>query len=320
MMRVHEFVRTELQHTLKKESYMHEGSPVTRGSGPEAYTARIVFEISGFDKWKDDSCGTFDLSGFPASISRQDHYYVLRVTGFSTIKEAERFTRIVQAAMMELAAKVGLTLWVQPISPVERNEISTNSRMRDGLAERHHPEWDRRTDGSVTDGGVWPSQSCILAEHERIWEYPVLWGKPLRELTVAALQGAVVGANRRHNVDAALDDRRLTAATKFLNLANGEPSREVGFVLFATVLETLADENGQVGVGKLVAECRRTNGETYDENEGRELYRIRNKLVHERLLRLNGTVLSWDEFSERYWRIRALAGQGVILRLNDLSR
>jgi hypothetical protein len=220
---------------------------------------------------------------------------------------------------MELSARKGLTMWMHPLSKVERNE-SVNTRVRDAFAEQVHPEWKRRADGSVTDGGIWPNQSCVLAEHERIWEYPVLWAKPVRELTAEDFQKAFITANARRNLDTALDDERLKAATKFLNLANGEPSRETGYVLFATVLEILSDGNSQTGVGKIVAQCRNANGGTYDENEGRELYRIRNKLVHKGNPRLDSRFLSWDEFSERYWRIRELAGQAVVLKLNELSK
>jgi hypothetical protein len=299
---------------------MYEGSRATLGSGPNEYTARIVFEISSLDHLKDDSGGSFDLVGYPARINRQDHFYILRVEKLSTKDQAETLMRVIQGAMMELSAKNGLTLWLHPVLPVERNEIQMYARIRDGLAEQNHPEWSRRLEGGVTDGGVWPDQSCILAERERIWEYPALWHKPIRELTVAALQDAVAGAKGRHNLDLALNDRRLSAATKFLNFANAEPNREVGFILFATVLEILADQEMQDGVAKIVAQCRRANGENYDENEGRELYRIRSKLVHEGVPRLNNSILSWDEFSERYRRIRIIAGQGVMLRLNELSR
>jgi hypothetical protein len=85
-------------------------------------------------------------------------------------------------------------------------------------------------------------------------------------------------------------------------------------------LERLADEDMQDGVAQIVAQCRRANGKTDDENEGRELYRIRNKLVHEGVPKLSGVILSWQEFSERYWRIRTNAGQAVLLKLTDLSQ
>jgi len=299
---------------------MHHGSPATQGSGPEQFTVRIVFETSSFDELKGVFDGSFDLCGVTATINRENHFYLLRATGFNTAKQAERFARVIQCAMIALSAGKGLTLWMQPVSPVERDEVPTNVQLRDAFAEQNHPEWRRRVDGSVTDGGVWPHQSCILAEHDRIWEYPVLWAKPRRELTGAALQNAVTEANSKRNIDATVGDKRLTAATKFLNLANGEPNREVGFVLFATVLETLADEDGQGGVGKLVAQCRSANGESNDDNEGQELYRIRSKLLHKGVPQLDGKALSWNEFSERYWRIRTLASQAVMLRLDDLSR
>jgi hypothetical protein len=87
---------------------------------------------------------------------------------------------------------------------------------------------------------------------------------------------------------------------KFLNLANGEPTREVGYVLYATVLETLADDDMREGAKKMVAQCRWANGDTYDKIEGGELYRIRNKLLHEGVPKLDGRILSGDEFSDRY--------------------
>jgi hypothetical protein len=297
---------------------MHEGLPATRGTGPEEYTARVAFEMSAFDQLK-DGLSSFELGGFPARLDRRDHFYVLRVTGFASSDVAERFSRVIRGAMTELSARKGATFLVQPILPIDRNEVPTNVQIRDGLAAQHYPAWNRRPDGSITDGGIWPHQSCILPEHERIWEYPLLWGKPLREITVDLFQSAVTSAHSRPNLATALEDQRLQAAAKFLNLANGEPNREVGFVLYATVLETLADEDGQAGVGKVVARCRVANGGTYDEEEGRELYRIRSKLVHEGVLQLSGSALSWDQFSGRYWRARALAGQGVILRLDVLS-
>ena len=52
---------------------MHTGSPATLGGGPNRYGARIVFEISPFDQLRDDSGGSFELAGFPASIVREDH-------------------------------------------------------------------------------------------------------------------------------------------------------------------------------------------------------------------------------------------------------
>ena len=298
---------------------MHEGSPATQGSGPERYAVRLAFEMSSFDQFK-GATASFELGGFPTSITRQDHFYILRTTGFSKVQEAERFARVIQGAMLEMSAINSVTLWVQPVLPVERNEILMTVRIRDGLAEQHHPAWSRRADGTVTDGGISLDQSCILAEHERIWEYPAFWVNPLREITVETFQNAVTRASDKRNLDAALGNQQLTAAVKFLNLANGEPSREVGYVLFAIVLETLADEDYGIGVGKVVAQCRSANGDTYDETEGQQLYKIRNKLVHEGAWLLDGVPLSWDEFSERYRRIRALAGQAVMLKLNELSK
>jgi hypothetical protein len=243
----------------------------------------------------------------------------LRVTEFNSAQEAERFVGLIRGAMMELVATKGGTLWITPLSPVERNQQPMNVYIRDSLAEQFHPAWIRRTDGTVTDGGIGPNQSCILAEHERIWEYPLMWGKPLRQITVGALQTALGTSSGKPNLVKALNSPRLTAAVKFLNLANAVTNREVGYVLYATVLETLADEDSQTGAKRIVAQCRVANGEAYDETEGGELYRIRNKLLHEGVFKLDGKILSWEEFSERYWRIRTLAGQAVMLKLDELS-
>jgi hypothetical protein len=76
----------------------------------------------------------------------------------------------------------------------------------------------------------------------------------------------------------------------------------------------------QEGAKKIVAQCLWANGDTYDEIDGGELYRIRNKLLHEGVPKLDGRILSGDEFSDRYWRIRTLAGQAVMLKLDQFSK
>jgi hypothetical protein len=297
---------------------MYTGSPATEGCGVERYTARLIFEVSQFDQ-VEESNSSFELAGFTAEIKHHDHFHVLRVGEFRSAQEAENFVGFVRSAMIELSARKGASVWVSPIIPIDRNEMPLNVSMRDGLAEQHHPKWSRRSDGSVTDGGVWPHQSCILPEHERIWEYPQLWAKPVRLLDIPSMKDAVVSAIRIGRPQNLLDDKRLLSASKFLNLGNAEPNRELSFLLYAMVLEVLAGKGGHVGVGKVVAECRTADGQTHDETEGQELYRIRNKLVHEGILELDGKLLSLHEFSERYHRIRTLAGQGVILRLKRLS-
>jgi hypothetical protein len=277
-----------------------------------------MFETSEHDQFQELST-PFQLGGFAAEVRRHDHFYELRVTEFSSREKALAFALVVQVAMIELRATKGVALWVHPLSPIDRNESPMNVTLRDGFAQQQHPAWDRRLDGSVTDGGVFPNQSCILPEHERIWEYPILWAKPVRQWGAESLKEAVATASRISGIDSLASDVRLQAASKFLSFGNAEANREIGFVLYATVLEILADENGQAGVGQVVAECHRFSGEKVNEVEGSELYRIRNKLVHEGVGRLDGRLLSWDEFSERYWRIRALAGQGVHARFRKLS-
>jgi hypothetical protein len=79
-------------------------------------------------------------------------------------------------------------------------------------------------------------------------------------------------------------------------------------------MDILADENYQSGVGKVLAETRAASGEMYDEEEGKELYRVRNKLLHEGVVKVSDA-----EFSKRYSRIRTVARQAVLLRLKNAA-
>jgi hypothetical protein len=99
-----------------------------------------------------------------------------------------------------------------------------------------YPDWDRREDGSISDGGIYAEQACIIPEHNRIWEYPAFYARRVVQLRLGQVMAAL--PDFENGTDTLYDS--ILLATEVLWTTFDQVDLRVRFILLMTALETIA--------------------------------------------------------------------------------
>jgi hypothetical protein len=225
-------------------NYFPVGRPATEGTGPERYTIRFVLWIPEnvmLDDLRDieeNSSTDIPISGKAAKFEKRHNFWILRIEELDTLAAAEALANQVATGLIRLTARTGAAVAFSfPPSAIIREP--SNGFDRDNLDPINYPNhWRPRQDGTRTDGGIFAHQTCILPEHERIWEYPTLFGKPHRLL-------------RKNDISIAIQNStefmRFTPDNEFICGINAlwagcaQNDRRLTFILLVTALDVLAE-------------------------------------------------------------------------------
>jgi hypothetical protein len=218
--------------------------PASAGTGPETYAIHLPLwpgtrvhapELDGIAIWES---AIVELARRPVSIERRESYFILHIRGFRTEQTARGFLEKLACSLIQWSIKQRATIRFSPIPEPILTSDDPNRSFRESLREDLYPGWRKREDGTITDGGICPEQTCIIPEHKRIGEYPAFYARSiapfkLNELTVAIENS--FGGNAR-----ILEDEPLLLALEVTWTAFDQLDRRVRFILLMTALETLA--------------------------------------------------------------------------------
>ena len=253
------------------------GRPATGGNGPERYTVRIPLwlaenaKLGALEKLGLDETINFRLARQTAVIEKRHDFVVLKIPDLTSQTAAEDIAGQVAIGLIRFSARKGVAIHFPfPPSNVARSE-DPNLWLRERLQDSEYPrDWERRSDGTVTDGGIFPSETCILPEHERIWEYPMYFGRVIRPFTLDEVNGAVEEADS-FVPDAARDPTILTAA-QTLGVACGQQDRRLTCLLLIAALDVLAQDESVTkwpDLNDIVAEIQNLLNKHRDADEAR---------------------------------------------------
>ncbi len=241
-----------------------KGRPATQGTGPPRWTLRIPLwladnvRVGELEKLRVGDTTTISIAGRTTTIERRESFYVLRMSNFMSDSAANDMWRDLSLALVRLSARTGAALqFPSPLAEIAR-EGDPNFRFRDQLQDSDYPpDWSKRVDGTITDGGIFPHDACILPEHERIWEYPIFWGRVLRVCNLAQLDELALDSR---GLRACADEDSIRTAARALWVACAQPDRRVRYILLVTTLEILASDeklpNRTADVERIVAQIR----------------------------------------------------------------
>lgn len=225
-----------------KVNYYPLGRPVTSGSGEERYTIRLPLWLadnvvfSALNAIAVNDSIPLTMAGRRARLEKRHNFSVLFVTEFKSEIEAREVADQIALGLIRLASsnKVAIQFSYPPVDV----DLS-NSMFRDNLTpEVYPPEYSLRGDETRTDGGIFPSNTCILPEHKRIWEYPTSFGRVSRPLEMQDLTDAVTSA--RSLPTAAVNQTEFLKAVQALWAACSQGDRRLQNILLITTLEALA--------------------------------------------------------------------------------
>jgi hypothetical protein len=217
--------------------------PISRGAGPESYTIQLPLFLPEFGKFSeidgaDGDVVQFILGGRLATVERKDHFYVVRMGGFDAQAEAEAFLRRMVAGLflLTIRQRSGLLFDPDPM-PVD---VEAVKHFRDMFPQERYGDWEKREDGTYTDGGIWPIHTTVYAEHERIVEHQMHWARKVDRLKTKYISETFDLAAEYFDAEAIAGDRRLCLALRLYASAQWQRDMRVGFINQVTVLEVLA--------------------------------------------------------------------------------
>lgn len=218
---------------------------ISRGEGPESFTLQLPFSLAEVGEFPEaDALAVGEavevvLGERPGLIIRREHYYIIRVEGFGAEAEARDFLEKIGAAMflISLRRRMGIHFRHEP-DPIEREH---NSAYRDAYPPELYGGWERRADGTYTDGGTWPKMTVIIPEHERIVEHSMGFARRVARITAADIAEAFAYAEQNHAAGELFKNDRLVVAFDVYSSAYSQHNRVVAFLHLVTVLEILSE-------------------------------------------------------------------------------
>jgi hypothetical protein len=221
------------------------GRAATQGVGPTRYTLRIPVwseenvRVDGLERLDVGGTTSTNIAGQITIIEKREQFLIFKMPDFATIDAAKAMSANLAIALIRLSAETGAALsFPSPLEEIARGD-DPNLRFREELQDSEYPShWAKRVDGTRTDGGLFAIDACILPEHERIWEYPLFFGKALRTLNFSQISKHVSDSkNFRAGV---AENNSIRVASQALWAACAQSDRRIKYVLLVTTLEILA--------------------------------------------------------------------------------
>lgn len=245
--------------------YFPLGRPATEGSGPIRYSLRVPVwpgenvQISEVENLTAGDVYKTRIASQNALIEKREHFLVFKIQGLKSIAAAEDMWHQLSIALIRLSSSIGAALQF----PIQQTEIARNDdpniHFREQIKESEYPlNWTRRSDGTRTDGGIFPTGAYILPEHERIWEYNIWFGRIRR---IVSLSNVSEFTSESKNFPAnAIENNSIQMASHALWLACSANDRRIQFILLITTLDILArDENlpnWTVAIGEIISDIQ----------------------------------------------------------------
>jgi hypothetical protein len=239
------------------------GRAATQGIGPTRYTLRIPvwpadnILVDGLEKLNVGDTTTANIAGQITTIEKREHFLIFKMPDFTSIDTAKAFSAYLAIALIRLSAATGAALpFSSPLADIARRD-DPNLRFREQLQDSEYPShWTERADGTRTDGGIFATDACVLPEHERIWEYPMFFGKALHTFNFTQLSNHVWDA--RNFQAGATENNSIRVASQALWVACAQYDRRIKYVLLVTSLEILAESeevpNWTAALGHIISE------------------------------------------------------------------
>jgi hypothetical protein len=227
--------------------YFPLGRAATKGDGPIRYSLRIPVwpgdnvRIEGIENLALGDAHETTIAGQKVLIEKRDLFLILKMLDLPSIEAAEAMWSQLSIALIRLSAVTGAALQFSvPLAKIARGD-DQNIQFREQIRESEYPiHWTRRSDRTRTDGGIFPQDACILPEHERIWEYPLSFGKIALNVKLSQVDEFLL-QSRDFPVGVA-EDNAIRMASLALWLACIANDRRVQFVLLVTTLDILASD------------------------------------------------------------------------------
>jgi hypothetical protein len=211
-----------------------QGRPASYGKGPESYSIRIPFFIEPIGRFPElDGIDLLNRRALPigtlqAVIERYPTFYVLHMPGFQDRSSAESYLERAGVGLLRLAVDREMAIEFSP-TPEALDTSKANLRFRESFAEQNMPSW-RRSDGTFTDGAIFPHWTAIVPEHLRVWEIPLGYaGHEIKQLTMNQLSEALTKAEAIQNPQALLRDEKLLLAIGTFSAAHNTWDRKAQF-------------------------------------------------------------------------------------------
>jgi len=220
-----------------------QGRPASAGSGLERYSVRIPFSIEPLGKFPQlDDVPFYEkrplqIGSRRALIERYPSLYVLHVPDFGQRSEAERYLEHASVGLLRLSIEREMAIEFSS-APVDLDISPHNTPFRESFARQHMASW-QQPDGTFTDAGLFPHFTAIVPAHQRVWEFPMFFGREVRQVDLDLLRGAIATAQSIRDPAAILNDEKLTLAIHTFASAHNTWDREAKFIFLTTVLEIL---------------------------------------------------------------------------------
>lgn len=220
-----------------------QGRPGSEGSGPERYSVRIPFSIEPLGRFPQvDDLGFHEkyllqIGSKRALIERYPSFYVLLITDFRQRFEAEQYLQRASVGLLRFSIEREMAIEFSS-SPTPLDVSPQNKPLRESFAQQHMPSW-QRPDGTFTDAGFFPHLTTIVPAHQRIWEFPLCFGKEVKQIDANLLCDAITAAQNILNPIAILNDEKLALAIHAFGSAHNTWDRKAQFIFLTTVLEIL---------------------------------------------------------------------------------
>jgi hypothetical protein len=195
--------------------------------------------VDGFENLNVGDTASFDIEGQAAGIEQREQFLVLKIPNISSVDNGKLMFAQLAVALVRLSAETGAALQFPNYLVDIARANDPNLRFREALPESEYPaDWNKREDGTRTDGGIFAVDACILPEHERIWEYPNSFGKIVRLFNFSHLSKRMSGVRLvAHDV---ANDNSICLASAALWAACAQYDRRIAFILLVTTIEILA--------------------------------------------------------------------------------
>jgi hypothetical protein len=227
--------------------YFSLGRAATKGDGPIRYSLRIPVwpgdnvRIEAIENLALGDAHETTIAGQKVQIEKRDHFLILKMQDFPSIQAADAMWSHLSIALIRLSAVTGAALqFPVPLAKIARGD-DPNIQFREQIRESEYPiYWTRRSDGTRTDGGIFPQDACILPEHERIWEYSLSFGK-IQQIVKLSQVDDFLSESKKFPVGVT-EHNAIRMASQALWLACTANDRRIQYVLFAVTLEILAGQ------------------------------------------------------------------------------
>jgi hypothetical protein len=229
-------------------NFFSVGRPATDGKGPERYSVRFALWIpsnatlNGIEHLSENQSIAATVAGRNATLEKRHDFVIFRITGVESYAAAQALANQVATGLIRFSAQKGMAIQFSfPPSEIVRDRDQLFD-FRERLEPTNYPsDWIVRADGTRTDGGIFAHQTCILAEHERIWEYPAYFGKIIRPFNLQEV-GTVIEESSRFASSAM--NNAVLCGVRALWAACAQDDRRLTYILLVTALDVLAeDEN-----------------------------------------------------------------------------